>query len=221
MFDVCVRNTATVASPDPTPPDCQNHGVASTDFDLLLGYRGAQCFDGDLSEVGPELVVVPFWTRDMCDTVIRAAEAAGGFEPNPDDPVPGHEISLATISPRLYENVMVDLGVRVWPQLQRKWPLIDYCGLRDAFVIRYDMDGQRELRIHHDVAQLSASVKLNDGYTGAELDFPQQGFRNTDVPVGSLLVWPSLVTHPHQSLPLLGGTKYSLTIWFEIPEHYS
>jgi len=28
------------------------------------------------------------------------------------------------------------------------------------------------------------------------------------------------VTHPHQSLPLLTGTKYSLTIWFEIPEQY-
>ena len=112
----------------------------SSDLDLVLGYRGAQCFDGDLTEVGPEMVVLPFWTRDMCDAVIRAAEAAGGFEPNPDDPVPGHEISLATISPRLYENVMVDLGVRVWPQLQRKWPLIDYCGLRDAFIIKYDLD---------------------------------------------------------------------------------
>ncbi len=203
-----------------TPVGWQTLVVPESDLDLILGYRGSQNFEGDFTEVGPELVVLPFWTRDMCDAVIRAAEAAGGFEPNPDDPVPGHEISLATISPRLYENVMVDLGVRIWPQLQEKWPLIDYCGLRDAFVIKYDLDGQRELRMHHDVAQLSASVKLNEGYTGAELDFPQQNFRNTDVPVGSLLVWPSLVTHPHQSLPLLTGTKYSLTIWFEIPEQY-
>jgi hypothetical protein len=28
------------------------------------------------------------------------------------------------------------------------------------------------------------------------------------------------VTHPHQSLPLTSGNKYSLTIWFEIPEQY-
>ena len=201
---------------------CQTSFVTNTDpFDLVFGYRAGIDARGGLDEVANEMVVLPFWTPDMCDAIIRAAEAVGGFEPNPDDPVPGREVSLATISPRLYENLMIDLGVRIWPQLLAKWPLIDYCGLRDAFVIRYDMDGQRELRIHHDVAQLSASVKLNDQYTGAELDFPQQGFRNTDIPVGSLLVWPSLVTHPHQSLPLLSGTKYSLTIWFEIPEHYS
>jgi hypothetical protein len=41
------------------------------------------------------------------------------------------------------------------------------------------------------------------------------------VPVGSLLAWPSLVTHPHQTLPLTGGIKYGLTIWFELPEQYN
>jgi predicted 2-oxoglutarate/Fe(II)-dependent dioxygenase YbiX len=68
---------------------------------------------------------------------------------------------------------------------------------------------------------VSASVKLNDSYEGAELDFPQQSFTNRDVPVGSLLAWPSLVTHPHQTLPLTGGIKYGLTIWFELPEQYN
>ena len=91
---------------------CQTSYVTHTDpFDLVFGYReGIDARDG-LVEVAPEMLVLPFWTRDMCDAIIRASEAAGGFEPNPDDPVPGHEISLATISPRLYENVMVDLGV--------------------------------------------------------------------------------------------------------------
>jgi hypothetical protein len=82
------------------------------------------------------------------------------------------------------------------------------------------LDTQTELRLHHDVAQVSASVKLNDDYVGAELDFPRQDFTNADVPVGSLLVWPSLVTHPHQTQPLVSGVKYGLTIWFEIPEQY-
>jgi hypothetical protein len=31
------------------------------------------------------------------------------------------------------------------------------------------------------------------------------------------LVWPSLVTHPHASLQIRGGVKYSLTIWCELP----
>jgi hypothetical protein len=157
----------------------------------------------------------------MCSAVIRAAEAVGGFSPQPDDPVPGHEVSLAAISPALFEAVQNDLGVRIWPILRREWALIDYHGLRDVFVIKYSSDSQTELRIHHDVAQVSASVKLNNGYEGAELDFPRQQFTNRDVPIGSLLVWPSLVTHPHQTLPLRSGVKYALTIWFELPEQYN
>ena len=36
-------------------------------------------------------------------------------------------------------------------------------------------------------------------------------------PVGSLLAWPSLVTHPHETAPLRAGVKYGLTVWFDLP----
>jgi hypothetical protein len=32
-----------------------------------------------------------------------------------------------------------------------------------------------------------------------------------------MLAWPSLVTHPHLSAPITRGTKYSATVWFELP----
>ncbi len=132
--------------------------VVSADVDDLarvLGYQGAVDERGGISELGPDLLVVPFWTPPFCAAVVRAAELVG-FDSDPDDPVPGHEVSLATISPRLYEAVQDDLGRRIWPQLQEVWPLIDYHGLRDAFVIRYAMGEQESLRVHHDVAQVSA-----------------------------------------------------------------
>jgi hypothetical protein len=195
--------------------------VGPDDLRRVLAYEDAIDPTESITEVGPELYVVPFWTPAMCAAVIRAAEAVGAFEPQPDDPVPGHEVSLALISPSLFENVQNDLGARIWPQLQTVWPLIDYCGLRDVFVIKYSLDAQTELRIHHDVAQVSASVKLNDDYDGAELAFPRQNVTNENVPVGSLLVWPSLVTHPHRTEPLRSGVKYGLTVWFELPEQYN
>jgi len=117
----------------------------------------------------------------------------------------------------LFEAVQNDMGMRIWPQLQQHWPLIDYHGINDAFIIRYEIGGQEELRIHHDVAQVSASVKLNNDYLGAELQFPRQEFSNAEMSVGSLIAWPSLVTHPHLSAPIISGVKYSLTIWFELP----
>lgn len=187
------------------------------DLQQILGYQGAIDEREGLTELGTEIYTVPFWTPRFCDTVIRAAEAVGAFELQPDDPVPGHEVSLAVISPRLFEQVEIDLGRRIWPQLQEAWPFIDYHGLRDVFVIKYELGQQEHLRMHHDVAQVSASVKLNEGYEGAVLDFPRQGVDNLAVPVGELVVWPSLVTHPHQATQLLSGVKYGLTVWFELP----
>jgi hypothetical protein len=186
------------------------------DLDRVLGYRDAVDDRPGITEVGPELLVVPFWTPRFCQAVIRAAGLVG-FAADPDDPVPGHEVSLAAISPHLYQVVQDDLGSRIWPQLQQVWPLIDYHGLRDAFVIRYAMGEQESLREHHDVAQVSASVKLDEDHEGAELRFPRQQVDNADIAVGSLLAWPSLVTHPHEVAPLRSGVKHGLTIWFELP----
>jgi hypothetical protein len=188
-----------------------------TDIARIFGYRGAIDPAEGIMEVGPDLYRVPFWTEEFCATIIRAAEALGGFEPDPDDPVPGHEVSLATISPALFSAVQDDIGLRIWPQLQTVWPLIEYRGLRDAFVIRYVSGEQEALRLHQDIAQISATVRLNDGYEGAALHFPRQGYDNAAQPIGSLLAWPSLVTHPHEAAPLRSGVKYGLTIWCELP----
>jgi predicted 2-oxoglutarate/Fe(II)-dependent dioxygenase YbiX len=117
----------------------------------------------------------------------------------------------------LFEAVEQDIGMRMWPAIRQWWPYVDYHGLRDVFVIRYAMGEQEELRMHHDIAQVSASIKLNDDYEGAELVFPRQEFSNDAVPVGDMVVWPSLVTHPHESKPLRSGVKYSLTVWCELP----
>jgi hypothetical protein len=187
------------------------------DLVRVLGYVDAVDDTHAMHQVGNEMFAMSCWTPQFCQALIRAAEAAGGFAAEPGDPVPGHEISLAMISPRLFEAVQNDMGERIWPQLQQQWPLIDYHGINDAFIIKYQQGGQEELRPHHDVAQVSASIKLNDAYEGAVLEFPRQGANNAALPVGSLLAWPSLVTHPHHSTRITKGTKYSLTIWFELP----
>ena len=189
------------------------------DLQRVLGYVGAGDDSEPMRAVGSELYATSFWTPEFCTAVVRAAEAIGAFEPQPDDPVPGHEVSLALISPRLFEEVQTDIGIRLWPQLRNAWPYIDYHGLRDVFVIRYALGEQESLRIHHDVAQVSASIKLNEGYVGGELEFPLQGFDNSELAVGTLLAWPSLVTHPHRTNQLQSGVKYALTIWCELPAY--
>jgi hypothetical protein len=191
--------------------------LQSDDLEQLFGYVGSIDTREGIELLDRDMVVVPCWTQEFCSLLIRAAEATGRFGSSQFDPVPAHEISLAAISPSLFERVQDDFGARIWPRLKTVWPLIDYHGINDTFIIKYEVGKQEELRIHHDIAQVSASIKLNDDYEGAVLEFPRQKKTNESVPVGAMLAWPSLVTHPHASTPITSGVKYSMTIWFELP----
>ena len=192
-------------------------GDMTSQLERLFSYLGAINPAVGVTKLDEDMLVLPCWTREFCELLIEAAEATGGFSENEFDPVPAHEISLGAISPSLFERVQDDFGSRIWPQLKSVWPLIDYHGINDAFIIKYEVGHQEELRLHHDIAQVSASIKLNDNYQGAVLEFPRQNRTNESVPVGSMLAWPSLVTHPHASTPIQSGVKYSMTIWFELP----
>jgi hypothetical protein len=192
----------------------------SRDLAALLRYDGAVDSSGDLVEMAPEIVVMPFWTREFCASVIRAAEASGVWAADPDDPVPGSEVSLYAISPRLVGRLEEDLRARVWPRWRSHWGEAAETGILDAFVIRYEPGGagRAELPLHHDLAQISASVRLNTAFSGGALSFPRQSWDTSAVPVGHLVAWPSLVTHPHRAEPVTGGVKYGLTIWIRLPE---
>ena len=93
------------------------------------------------------------------------------------------------------------------------WHPCHMWGLRDAFIIKYEMDKQRELRVHNDASLVTGSVKLNDDYTGGLLEFPRQKFTTKMYQLASVYYFPGQVTHGHTSTLLESGTKYSLTIW--------
>ena len=118
----------------------------------------------------------------------------------------------------LVGQIEEDLEARFWPEVKQHWGEVAVTGLHDAFVIRYEPGGATAgLGLHHDVAQISAHVKLNQGYEGGALSFPRQEWDTSEVSTGELVVWPSLVTHPHRSEPVSRGVKYGLTLWFRLP----
>jgi hypothetical protein len=159
------------------------------------------------------------WTPEACADLIAVVEAANAWSPDPDDPVPGLEMSLRALDPALFERLEADLAAAVWPRLLAHWPEVAVTPIHDAFVIRYEPGPTTDhLPLHHDIAQVSASIRLNRGYAGGELVFPRQGWDTRDLAVGDLVAWPSLVTHPHGGATVTAGVKYGLTIWFALPD---
>ena len=157
-----------------------------------------------------DMLLIDFMSVDMCQNMISLAEDRQ-FQIMEGDKVPAQELRLKEIG--------------LWKQLEEHWNSIVYeivyefwnpChmyGLRDAFIIKYEMDKQRSLRLHNDASLVTGSIKLNDDYEGGILEFPRQGVSNKDVPVGKCILFPGQVTHGHTSTELQSGTKYSLTIW--------
>ena len=155
--------------------------------------------------------------RAFCAAVVRAAGLVG-FAADPDDPVPGHEVSLAAISPRLYEVVQDDLGpadlaAAAGGLAADRLP-------RAARRVRHPLrDGRagvaaRAPRRRPGVGVGQARRRLR----GRRAAVPPPGRRQRRAcRSGSLLAWPSLVTHPHEVTPLRRGVKHGLTIWFELP----
>lgn len=161
--------------------------------------------------IGNEIIMVDYMTKDQCEDMIDKSERVGGFEPGIDDPVPGQELTIDLIN--LYEAAYIHWLKEIRPVIADFWNPQNTMGLRYAFLIKYDMEGQRSLPFHTDHSLVTGSVKLNDNYTGGELVFPRQNVSNKEVPVGKCILFPGQVTHGHQSLELQSGTKYSLTLW--------
>jgi hypothetical protein len=66
---------------------------------------------------------------------------------------------------------------------------------------------------HEGFRQLSAVLYLNDDYTGGETYFPRQEIK-FKAQAGDLLLFPSNFCYPHESLPVIKGTKYAVVTWF-------
>lgn len=160
-----------------------------------------------------DMLVVSFLTEEQCKKLIDLAEAHGGWEPMPGDKFPAQEIRLWDISEDLYKQLEDHWTKNIKPICEDYWHPMLHHSVRDAFVMKYTVDTQRSLPLHHDASLVTASIKLNDDYEGAALVFPRQEKSNVDVPVGEAILFPGQVTHGHKCEELISGTKYSLTIW--------
>ena len=195
---------------------CVYHGNGGAKQKVLMeqtyqNYYGFRYIPTKKYEIlSDDILLIDFMSEDMCRNMISLAEKKQ-FKIMEGDKVPAQELRLKEIEQ--------------WSLLEEHWNKIVYeiiweywnpchCwGLRDAFIIKYEMDKQRELRLHNDASLVTGSIKLNDDYEGGILEFPRQGIDNRNIPIGKCLLFPGQVTHGHLSTQLTNGTKYSLTIW--------
>ena len=154
------------------------------------------------------------FTKEWCKALIDACEAENNWHQLPNDIVPGQEIRLNSMRNKSFrEDFHAEYRNVIAPALEKYWPRLKAPRIRDLFVIKYQAGRQVSLPLHHDMSMISAAIKLNDEYTGGSLNFPRQNINNDSLNVGDGVFWPAQVSHPHESLPLESGVKYSLVLW--------
>ena len=158
-----------------------------------------------------DMLVIDFMNASQCERLIEIADSHGNWAPLPEDKFPAYEIRMKELG--LFNELERHWQDNIYDTIHKYWHPIEMYGIRDAFVMRYSVDTQRSLPLHHDASLVTGSVKLNDDYVGAELEFPRQGVSNADIPVGSCILFPGQVTHGHRCNELISGVKYSLTMW--------
>jgi len=158
-----------------------------------------------------DMLLVDFMTQEQCERLIELADADGSWDSLSYDKFPAQEIRMKKLG--LWEELEKHWQNNIVPLVEKYWKPMEMYGLRDAFIMKYTPETQRELALHTDASLVTGSIKLNDDYEGAELVYPRQNISNKDVPVGKAILFPGTVTHGHECLKLKKGTKYSLTIW--------
>ena len=182
--------------------------------------KSAKIFtDIDLKEVEYYMFSTPFLTKEFCNYILNKCKELNTW----GSAVEEHGYNTQDIYfelelPEIYHTITNGLKTLVFSKLKETLGLDDIPDPYTMFAIKYSMDTQKSLNLHHDDSFISGSIKLNDNYEGADLEFPEQEFTNKDLGVGDLLLWPAALTHKHKSNELLKGEKYSLTIWTKFPE---
>lgn len=160
------------------------------------------------------IVIENLFSETWCNKVIEETNKFP-FKPLDTDAYPAQEVRLDQIDKLLLDEYIQKYYNVIVPICEKYWPKLTMYNIRDLFTIKYTLNTQKSLRLHNDMSLITGSMKLNNDYEGGVLNFPRQEQTNLGLKVGDMLLWPGQVTHPHESLELTSGTKYSLTMWTE------
>ena len=78
------------------------------------------------------------------------------------------------------------------------------------FVVKYDMEKQKELKPHHDSSVYTVNLCLNDDFEGGGCRFIRQNKTVNNKDIGSIIIHPGKITHYHEGLAISAGKRYIL-----------
>jgi len=162
------------------------------------------------------------FTPLFCEHLIATANAANQWSSgrNEDERVGGYEnVPTQDIHMNQFgweEQWVYVLKNVLAPLIERQYRGISFkAEINIAFVVKYSMDGQRDLRPHNDASQVTTTVLLNDAFTGGGVQFTRYNCTHVSREPGFLLMHPGRVTHNHLAYPITSGKRFVIVSFNE------
>ena len=172
-----------------------------------------------ITEVAPCIFHAKFLTPEYCKYLIQLCEAHNYWRTDLAT-YNTCDINFEVHYPEVFDQLSNAFTNRFRHNQVQEYLRTEFTDFYTIFAVKYAMGEENvtSLGLPCDDSFLTASIKLSDEYTGAELNFPNQDYDNSECEVGDLILFPGSLTHPHESLELASGTKYSLTMWSKYPD---
>ena len=166
-------------------------------------------------EIGENILKISIFTEEFCNSLIKKCNNCGDWSKGGDkyfDKRIGNTENHPTQDIHLYQ-----IGLdKIWGYIVDEYisPLIwDYYKyttkeINIAFVVKYSMDGQRDLKPHHDASTYTVNICLNNDYEGGGCRFIKQNKEINNKEVGSMIIHPGKLTHYHEGIPITNGQRY-------------
>ena len=164
-------------------------------------------------EVADGILSIPFFSVEECARLVAETKESDSWAPLPGDNVPGDELRIKTHQAVMFASIEDELKKRLEGVIKQRWNPCVWKSVKDLFLIRYSRKAQPSIRLHEDQSYFSCSIVLKRACDGGDLYFPRQRYNDRLVEVGTLLVWPSRITHPHCVSPVKKGSRVSMVVW--------
>ncbi len=149
--------------------------------------------------------------KNFCSQIINESESIAKtkgwssdrhkFYPTVDNEItPEWKISIP------FTNIIAN---KLYPQIEKIFNVqSSELYLREIFVVKYDMKGQKNLEYHTDGSEFSFVIALNDDFKGGGTTF-KHSQKNINLNIGDCLLFSG--QNEHKGNEITSGTRYILT----------
>lgn len=176
----------------------------------------AKDFDLIIDEPVADVAHFPIFTPKFCSEFIGAAEKHGKWTEGRHDHYPTYDMLLTDfgmdeIYKRALSEFVFPLGVHNFKLDGDRWLKLN----SENFIIKYSLEKQGFLSLHHDQSVLSSVLTLNEDFEGGGTFFFRQ--RKTLVgKTGEMSLHPGMVSHRHGARPITSGVRYVIVSFLSL-----